>query len=136
MALTLEYQRGLRTLGNLSPERGAIPNAGGALERAAAQQQTAQNLADRNVGLSIRGMDASEALAREDMRMAKKDSGLALGVMAGNTGLTLAANRERTKMQEEAARRAEHEKLYHQALDEVYDAYKDRFMEEVLGGLE
>jgi hypothetical protein len=111
----------------------AVPNATPLVENMA-RAQTGQMLQDRGTGLAIQGMRDQTALAREDMRMARQDAGAALAVTGMNLGGQMLVNRERTAAQKEAEERAERERLYHGALDEIYDTYKERYMKEVLGG--
>lgn len=118
MALELDFQRGLQRLSAISPERMAVPDSA-ALMQSMARARARQSLEQANTGLAVRGMESENALAREDMRMARRDAGLALPVMGVNTGLTMLANRERNQAQIEEQKRAEEEITMWRAIGEV-----------------
>ena len=128
MALTLDFQRGLSRLGTLSPERGAIPNTGG-LVRGMARGTMQQRLGDMQSGLADRRMDAAVTDARRELRMARKDAGLALGATAVNTGLTLAQNREREIAQQEAEARASQERDMWDSMNEIMSRFGPQILE-------
>lgn len=118
MAINLDYQRGLQRLSTLSPELKAVPDATD-LTRNLARAATGQYLNEASTGLAVRGMETENALARQDMRLARRDAGMALPVMVANTGLSVLANREREMAQIEAGKRAEEEITMWRAIGEV-----------------
>lgn len=128
MALTLDFQRGISRLGARSPERGAIPDTGGLL-RGMAQGTMQQRLGDMQSDLTNRRMDAAVTDARRELRMARKDAGLALGATAVNTGLTLAQNRERELAQREAEEQAGRVRDYWDSMNEIMTRFGPQILE-------
>jgi ribonuclease HI len=88
-----------------------------------------QRLGDMQSGLADRRMDAAVTDARRELRMARKDAGLALGATAVNTGLTLAQNRERELAQREAEEQAARVQDYWESMNEIMTRFGPQILE-------
>jgi hypothetical protein len=116
MATEQDYQRGVQRLSALPNEQRAIKTFA-PLVSGLAQTEGRQALSGLQSGIERTRVNSALANARQDVRLANKDAGIALGVGAANLGLnTLSAHEQRAM-----ARQSELEAQY---TKDMLDAYR------------
>lgn len=128
MALDQQFQRGVFTALTVPPERQAVrtltPVVAGY-----ARANTARAIDDLQSGTSRMAVNANLANAREDVRNARRDSGIAVPISVAGLGVDYLGAKERKAETEAEMKRREELNMYYDALGEIIARNYDDIIE-------